>query len=70
VAVDDVGGENQRYLHPRLLDSGRLQDPRHGRAIAVEHAGELALPSLLDLFWKVGISLRRIERERCTAAPG
>ncbi len=49
VAVDDVGGEDQRDLHPRFLDRGGLHDPRHARAIAVEHAGQLALARFLDL---------------------
>ena len=29
MAVDDVGGEDQRDLQPRLPDRGGLQDPRH-----------------------------------------
>ena len=59
VAVDDVGGEDQRDLHPRLLDGGGLQDPRHCRAVAVEHAGELAAARFVDLLLEVGTGARR-----------
>ena len=70
VTVNDVGREDQRNLHPRFPGRRRLEDASHGRAIAVEHAGKLPLARFLDLFRKVGVSLRRIERERRTATPG
>ncbi len=69
MAVDDVGGEDQRDLQPRFLHRGVLHDPRHARAVPVEHSGELTQPGLLDLFRKVAVA-RWIERCRGPAAPG
>ena len=59
VAVNDVGGEDQRDLEPRFLDRRRLMNPRHARAIAVEDAGQLARAGFLDLL-----------RESCCRAAG
>ena len=58
VAVDDVGGEDQRDLHPRFLDRRVLHDPRHARAIAVEHAGQLALARFLQLLREIAVARR------------
>ena len=71
MAVDDVGGEDQRDLEARFLDRRRLHDPRHARAIAVEHAGELALPRLLDLLRESStVACGGLSAERGAAAPG
>ncbi len=58
VAVNDVGGEDQRDLQPRFLDRRGLHDPRHARAIAVEHAGQLALAGFLDLLREIAVARR------------
>ena len=55
MAVNDVGGEDQRDLEPRLLDGSRLQDARHAGAIAVEDASQLAGSGFLDLLREVAV---------------
>ena len=62
MAMDDVGGEDQRDFHPRLARCRSLQDSRHRRAIAVEHAGELPLARLFDLLLEIGSCARRVQR--------
>src|SRR5205823_7875532 len=61
VTVDDVARKNQRDLHPRFFDRSGLQDPRHGRAVAVEYTGQLATTRLLDLLLEIWTGTGRIE---------
>ena len=58
MSVDDVAGEDQRDLHPRFPDRGILKNACHRRAVAVEHAGELALPRFLHLLLKIRTGAR------------
>ena len=51
------------------FDRRGLHDPRHARAIAVEHAGQLALARFLDLLLEVRARARRVERQRATPPP-
>ena len=60
--VNDVGSEDQRDLHARFPDRGGLKDPRHGRAVAIEHAGELALARFFDLLLEVRPGAGGVER--------
>ena len=69
VAVNDVGGEDERDLEPRFLDRRRLKNPRHARAIAVEDAGELARAGFLHLLREIAVR-GGIERGGGRAAPG
>jgi len=69
VAVNDIRGEDQRDLEPRLLHRRSLHDPAHMRTAAVEHAGEHALADFLDLLFEVGVrAAGRVDHG--AAAPG
>ncbi len=69
-AVDDVGGEQQRHLQPLLAHRDQLHPPRHLRAIAVEHAGQLAGAHLRQLFVERRGRADRVQRVRRAPGPG
>lgn len=49
MTVEDVGGVDGRDLQPALADRGGLHEEVGSGAVAVEHAGQLALAHLVEL---------------------